>query len=88
MTNPNQRHANRSSLDRQIEVLDIESGIGFRAEGVDVSEGGLAFHAPMEPAMGAQMYVTVRGAAQAQFKVLRVEPRQSGFTVAGSIGSH
>ena len=84
MTQPNQRHSSRSSLDSSVEVLDIESGIDFRASGLDVSEGGLSFHAPMEPAMGAQMQVKV-GETAAEFKVLRIEPRENGFTVAGTL---
>jgi hypothetical protein len=84
MTQPNQRTSNRSSLDSPVEVVDIESGIGFRASGLDVSEGGLAFHAPMEPALGADMYVKFgAGTVPSEFKVLRIEPRNNGFTVAG-----
>jgi len=86
MTQPNQRHSSRSSLDSPVEVVDIESGIGFRASGVDVSDGGLSFHAPMEPALGAEMYVKVGdpNAAPSEFKVLRIEPHDQGFTVAGT----
>ncbi len=86
MTQPNQRHSNRSSLDAEVEVIDIESGIDFRAEGIDVSESGLSFHASMEPALGAQMQVKLGGggAAQAEFKVLRIVRDAQGFTVAGT----
>ncbi len=86
MTQPNQRHSNRSSLDSPVEVVDIESGIGFRASGLDVSDGGLSFHAPMEPAMGAQMFVTCGegSGAPLEFKVLRIKPSDKGFTVAGT----
>ncbi len=85
MTQPNQRNSSRSSLDSPVEVVDIESGIGFRASGLDVSDGGLSFHAPMEPALGADMYVKFGAdtAAPSEFKVLRIEPRNNGFTVAG-----
>ena len=85
MSQPNQRHATRLSLDTSVEVVDIESGIGFRASGLDVSDGGLSFHAPMEPAMGAQMQVTLSNGdgRQSDFKVLRVQPTDKGFTVAG-----
>lgn len=85
MTQPDQRHSSRSPIARPIDVLDIESGIGFRASAVDVSDGGLAFHAPMEPALGADMYVTLDGSgAQAPFKVVRIQPTDQGFTVAGT----
>lgn len=86
MTQPNQRHSSRSSLDSPVEVVDIESGIGFRARGLDMSDGGLSFHAPMEPALGAQMQVTLGegNAARSEFKVLRIERDAQGFTVAGS----
>jgi hypothetical protein len=86
MNQPNQRRFNRSSIDSPVEVLDIESGIGFRATGVDVSDGGLSFKAPMEPALGAEMYVTLGGgsATPSEFKVVRIEPNGQGFTVAGT----
>ncbi len=86
MTQSDQRNSSRSSLDSDVEVLDIESGIGFRASGVDISDGGLSFHAPMEPALGADMYVKLGStpAEPAEFKVLRIEPRANGFTVAGT----
>ena len=87
MTQPNQRRFNRSSIDSPVEVLDIESGIGFRADAVDVSDGGLAFRAPMEPALGAQMYVTLGDGSgtPSEFKVLRIVPSDHGFTVAGAL---
>ena len=84
MSQPNQRRFNRSSIDSPLEVLDIESGIGFRAEAVDVCDGGLSFRAPMEPALGAEMYVTLDGTAS-EFKVLRIVPGDHGFTVAGAL---
>ena len=85
MTQPNQRQSSRSSLDSPVEVVDIESGIGFRAVGVDVSDGGLSFHAPMEPALGAQMEVKFGdgNAAASEFRVLRIESKEKGFTVSG-----
>lgn len=85
MTQHDQRNSSRSSLDSDVEVEDIESGIGFRATGVDISEGGLSFHAPMEPALGADMYVKLAAdRAPTPFKVVRIEPRDNGFTVAGT----
>ena len=86
MTKPNQRNSPRTSLDGAVEVLDIESGIEFRASAVNVSDGGLLFDAPMEPALGAQMVVSVPGQASSpqEFKVLRIEPNGPRFTVAVS----
>lgn len=84
MTQPNQRHSSRSAIDSAIEVVDIESGIGFRAAGLDMSDRGLSFHAPMEPALGAEMYVKLdSAAAPTEFKVVRIQPKHNGFTVAG-----
>ena len=81
MTQPNQRHSTRSSLDSVVDVVDIESGIGFRANVMNVSDSGVLLEAPMEPAMGAEMYVSLAG-TQSEFKVLRIKPSESGFTVA------
>ena len=86
MSQPNQRRFNRSSIDSPVEVLDIESGIGFRAAAVNVSDGGLSFRAPMEPALGADMYLTLGGesATPSEFRVVRIEPNGQGFTVAAA----
>ena len=85
MTQQDQRLSSRSSLDSTVEVVDIESGIGFRASGMDVSDNGLAFHAPMEPALGADMYVKLgETGVPAEFKVVRIEAKDKGFMVAAT----
>ncbi len=80
-----QRQHPRSSIHTAVEVIDIESGVDFRAETIDVSPHGLSFRAPMEPAVGAEMEVTLSnvGNPPAHFTVTRVEPVGNGFNVAG-----
>lgn len=82
-----QRQHPRSAIHTAVEVIDIESGVDFHAVSIDVSPRGLSFHAPMEPALGAEMEVTLPnvGTSAVQFKVLRVEAVASGFNVAGSL---
>ncbi|MBX7098936.1 MAG: PilZ domain-containing protein [Myxococcaceae bacterium] len=81
------RRTSRSASERPLEVMDIESGIGFRARGLDASEHGLAFHAPMEPALGAQMYVTPGDGSgpQTEIEVVRIERQTTGFVVAATV---
>jgi hypothetical protein len=86
MTQPNQRQFTRSPLESTVDVVDIESGIGFRADAVDICDRGLSFHAPMEPALGADMQVTLTEAGPVDFKVLRIKPTGKGFSVAGVLG--
>jgi hypothetical protein len=58
----NQRRFTRLSLeDTTVGVVDIESGIEFSGNGKDLSSEGLAFRAPMEPSVGADMQVVLRG---------------------------
>lgn len=82
-----QREHPRSPIHTAVEVIDIESGVDFHAETIDVSPQGLSFHAPMEPALGAEMEVTLShvGTPRAFFTVLRIEPQGSGFNVSGSL---
>lgn len=85
MKTTEQRRAPRTRLDATIEVVDIESGIEFRAETIDTCSAGLSFRAPMEPAMGAELEVTLEGQPRAAFKVLRISPSDEGFDVAGEL---
>lgn len=87
MPKPDQRRQPRSPIHTAVEVVDIESGVDFHAESIDVSSNGLSFHAPMEPAMGAEMEVTLptQGTRPARFTVLRIDVRGSGFDVSGSL---
>jgi hypothetical protein len=79
-----QRQHSRSSVHTPVEVVDIESGIDFRAEAIDLSPAGLSFHAPMEPAMGAEMEVNLPFIGTAgRFTVLRITQTSTGFHVAG-----
>ena len=82
-----QRRHSRSLIHTPVEVLDIESGVDFHAESIDVSPGGLAFHAPMEPALGADMEVTFAnyGTGPARFIVTRIERRAGGYDIAGTL---
>ncbi|MBM4780286.1 MAG: hypothetical protein GQE15_21505 [Archangiaceae bacterium] len=89
----NQRRFTRLSLeDTTVGVVDIESGIEFSGNGKDLSSEGLAFRAPMEPSVGADMQVVLRGTdtrlepLRASFHVLRVTPvAQGSWHVAGTL---
>ena len=85
MPQQDQRSDSRRKLDADLYVVDIESGVEFRAEAIDTCRGGLAFHAPMEPALGAEMEVTMPGGAPSAFKVLRIDATGRGFNVAGQL---
>ena len=82
-----QRRHPRSSIHTPVEVVDIESGVDFHAESIDVSPGGLRFHAAMEPALGAEMEVTLRdvGTRPTKFVVTRIQVRGTGYDVAGTL---
>jgi hypothetical protein len=75
----------RPLLSTQIAVVDVESGVEFSGSGTDVSDSGISFHSNLEPALGADMSVTVEGvsAANAEMKVTRVQRDAQGFQVAG-----
>lgn len=88
MSRVEQRSAPRLTQPAAVAVVDVESGVDFRGELTDQSEGGVKFRAALEPAVGADMHVTVfEGAAPqstAEVRVLRVERVPSGeFEVAG-----
>lgn len=93
MTSPNNRRFTRLTLeDTSVGVIDIESGVEFAGDGRDLSSEGLAFRAPMEPCVGADMQVVLRGKdarlepLRASFRVVRVTPASSGqWDVAGTI---
>ena len=83
-----QRQDDRQHLeDTSIAVIDLESGVEFEGDGKNVSGRGLLFHAAMEPAIGADMQVTLSGATsmKARIQVVRVQPAAGGFDVAGRI---
>lgn len=79
-----QRQDDRQDLDTSLSVIDLESGVEFAGEARNVSGHGLMFHASMEPAVGADMQVTLSG-KKSNIRVLRVEPDDQGFAVAGRI---
>lgn len=89
----NARRFTRLTLENtQVGVVDIESGVEFSGDGRNLSSEGLAFRAPMEPSVGADMQVVLRGndarlsPLRATFKVLRVSKAQlGGWDVAGTI---
>jgi hypothetical protein len=89
MTTLEQRHDSRSLLHAtQVSLVDVESGVEFAASGKNLSSGGVAFHADLEPALGADMRVSVGGArpVEAELKVVRVERSpEGGFDVAGRL---
>jgi hypothetical protein len=84
-----QRQDDRQDLEAtSLSVVDLESGVEFEGEGKNLSGHGLLFHAAMEPAVGADMQVTLTGEKpmRASIRVLRVEPQaRGGFDVAGRI---
>jgi PilZ domain len=75
----------RPLLDTQIALVDVESGVEFSGAGTDVSDSGISFHSNLEPALGADMSVTLNGnkALNAEMKVTRVQRDAQGFQVAG-----
>jgi hypothetical protein len=81
------RRSAREQRQQPVHVVDIESGIEFRAETIDTSSGGLSVRASLEPALGAEMEVTFGAKAQRRslFKVLRINPSESGFRIAGEL---
>ncbi len=90
MPRTEQRRAPRQSspVSAAVAVVDVESGVDFRGQLTDESSDGIKFRAGLEPAVGADMHVTVfEGAAPrsaAEVQVLRVERAPSGeFEVAG-----
>lgn len=95
MTATNLRRYTRLTLeDTAVGVIDVESGVEFFGDGTDLSSEGLAFRAPMEPCVGADMQVVLRGRdarlspLRANFKVLRVTPAGAGgWDVAGTLSA-
>jgi PilZ domain len=83
-----QRLADRTDLsDTTVQVVDVESGVEFRGEGLNVSGGGLSFKSELEPPVGADMKVTLKGARtlSGELRVTRVEKQDSGYAVAGKL---
>ena len=83
-----QRQDDRQDLDAaSLSVVDVESGVEFEGEGKNLSGHGLLFHASMEPAVGADLQVTMSGkqTMRASVRVVRVEVKEQGFDVAGRI---
>ena len=83
-----QRQDDRQHLeDTSIAVVDLESGVEFEGDGKNLSSRGLLFHAGLEPAVGADMQVTLSGqkSMKARIQVVRVSPHAGGFDVAGRI---
>lgn len=83
-----QRQDDREHLEAtSISVVDLESGVEFEGDGKNLSGHGLLFHAAMEPAVGADMQVTLCGqkSMKARVRVVRVEPRSGGYDVAARI---
>jgi hypothetical protein len=85
MPRHDQRSDVRIALESDVYVVDIESGVEFHADAIDTCRGGLSFHAPMEPALGAEMEVTFPGRPATAFRVLRIDMASEGFTVAGTL---
>ena len=81
-----QRMDDREPLEATpLNVVDVESGVEFDGAAMNRSGHGLAFHASMEPPVGADLQVTLSG-ERSKVRVLRVEPtRDGGFDVAGRI---
>jgi hypothetical protein len=90
---PNPRHLTRLTLeDTCVQVIDVESGVEFFGAGLDLSSEGLAFRAPLEPCIGAEMQVVLNAKDErlaplrAHFRVLRVTPASTGgWDVAGTL---
>jgi hypothetical protein len=83
-----QRQDDRLTLeDTTVAVVDHESGVEFSGHGHDVSRAGLSFHASMEPPVGAELQVTLRGEQNlvGALQVTRVAAKAGGFDVAGRL---
>lgn len=81
-----QRSATRQQVSgTHVSVVDVESGVEFDAAAQDLSNAGLRFFSELEPPVGADMHVTVRGdrSLRAMMRVLRVTKAPRGFEVAG-----
>ncbi|MBL8918038.1 MAG: PilZ domain-containing protein [Myxococcaceae bacterium] len=92
MPSKNHRRFTRLTLeDTSVGVVDIESGVEFAGDGRNLSSEGLAFRSPLEPCVGADMQVVLRGKdarlapLRASFKVVRVTPVGGQWDVAGTI---
>lgn len=89
----NARRFTRLTLENTaVGIVDIESGVEFSADGRDLSSEGLAFRSPLEPSVGADMQVVLRGTdtrlppLRANFRVLRVRQADAGgWDVAGTL---
>ena len=80
------RHDDRHELhDTAVHAEDVESGVAFTGEARNVSGTGLCFDAGIEPPVGAEMHVSLDGAAHARgtMEVTRVEKSSTGFRVSG-----
>lgn len=83
-----QRQDDRLTLeDTTVAVVDHESGVEFSGQGHDVSSAGLSFHASMEPPVGADLQVTLRGEKNlvGALRVTRVAAKADGFDIAGRL---
>lgn len=83
-----QRQADRTDLsDTQVDIIDVESGVEFSGEGLNVSCTGLSFRSEMEPPVGADMKITLKGTRglKADLRVTRVEKKDGRFAVAGQL---
>jgi hypothetical protein len=81
-----QRLSDRHSLEEtSVAVVDLESGVEFSGEASNVSGSGLKFNATMEPPVGAEMRVTLKGQENrsARLEVTRVERKSQCFEIAG-----
>ncbi|MFT3713868.1 MAG: PilZ domain-containing protein [Archangium sp.] len=81
-----QRDSERTELDATVAVVDVESGVEFSGAGRDVSSSGISFHAELEPPVGADMLVTMKG-KKSMMHVTRVERAANGFDVSGRLSS-
>lgn len=83
-----QRRDDRLTLEEtRVAVVDHESGVEFSGEGLNASAAGLAFRATMEPPVGADLEVTLRGKKNlvAALHVTRVAKQRDGYDVAGTL---
>lgn len=83
-----QRLNDRHNLEEtSVAVLDPESGVEFSGEAHNLSGAGLSFGATMEPPVGADLKVILRGQENlsARLHVTRVEAGQRGFEVSGRL---
>ena len=90
MNTPEQRQSQRSSPTRAaVSITDVESGVEFNGDVMNVSLGGVMLHAPMQPVIGADLELKFEHpeSPMLRLQVVRVERQREGFDIAGHLSA-